>query len=198
MKAPLLLLIAYVAALLTGCGTLQAIKQPFTRSTNAVPVVVNLPGSTNLVERIVPAATNIIAQPDGTLAVNIRPAYVTNLVTIEAPRSVTNYVTNVTVAVNPALESALSTVSTVNRFNPTPSAPLVEFGLAGLAAALGFVARLKTRAANENASIARTAILAIEEAKSAETKAAAARLSQAVGNAPQLNAMVQKLTRAVG
>jgi hypothetical protein len=198
MKAPLLLLIAYVAALLTGCGTVAAIRQPFIRSTNAVPVVVTTPGATNLVERIVPAATNIIAQPDGTLAVNIRPAYVTNLVTIEAPRSITNYVTNVTVAVNPALESALSTVSTVNQFNPTPSAPIVQVALSLALGGLGFFARLKTRAANENASIARTAILAIEEAKSAETKAAAARLSQAVGNAPQLNAMVQKLTRAVG
>lgn len=196
MKTPLLFLIAYLAALLTGCGSLEAIRQPFTRQTNAVPVVVNLPGGTNIVERIVPAATNIVPQADGTLAVNIRPAYVTNLVTIEPARSVTNYVTNVTVSVNPALDAALSTASTVNRFaNPTPTAPVVELALAGIAAGLGFVARLKTKAANENAGLARTAILAIEEAKSAETKAAAARLSAAVGNAPQLNALVQKLTR---
>jgi len=196
MKTALLCLIAYLAALLTGCGTLDAIRQPFTRQTNAVPVVVNLPGSTNIVERIVPASTNIVPQADGTLAVNIRPAYVTNFVTIEAARSVTNYVTNISVSVNPALDAALSTASTLNRVaNPTPAAPVVELALAGIAAGLGFVARLKSKAANENAGLARTAILAIEEAKSAETKAAAARLSAAVGNAPQLNALVQKLTR---
>lgn len=196
MKTPLLCLIAYLAALLTGCGTLDAIRQPFTRQTNAVPVVVNLPGSTNVVERIVPASTNILPQADGSSLVTIRPAYVTNIVTIEGARSVTNYVTNISVSVNPALDAALSTASTLNRVaNPTPAAPVVELALAGIAAGLGFVARLKTKAANENAGLARTAILAIEEAKSAETKAAAARLSAAVGNAPQLNALVQKLTR---
>lgn len=157
--------------------------------------MVNLPGSTNIIERIVPASTNIVPQADGTMAVNIRPAYVTNLVAIEPARSVTNYVTNVTVSVNPALDAALGTVSTVNRFNPTPSAPIIEITLGGIIAGLGFVARLKTKTANENASLARTAILAIEESRSAETKAAAARLSAAVGNAPQLNALVQKLTR---
>ena len=196
MKTALLCLIAYLAALLTGCGTLDAIREPFTRTTNAVPVVVNLPGSTNVVERIVPASTNILPQADGSSLVTIRPAYVTNFVTIEAPRSVTNYVTNISVSVNPALDAALSTASTLNRVaNPTPAAPVVELALAGIAAGLGFVARLKSKAANENAGLARTAILAIEEVKSAETKAAAARLSAAVGNAPQLNALVQKLTR---
>ena len=176
---------------LVGCGTVAAVRAPFLTTTNTVPVIVTVPGVTNVLTERVPAATNTAGN-----VITITPAYVTNLVTITAARSVTNYVTNVSTVVNPALQSALDTVGTVNRFNPTPSAPLIDLALAGLLGALGWWARLKTRQANENAGLARTLVLGIEEAKSAETKTAVAKFSAAAGHAPQLNALVQKFTRA--
>mgnify|MGYP001559030631 CR=1 FL=1 len=187
--------------LFMGCGTVAALKQPFTRSTNAVPVVVTVPGSTNVVTREVPTVTNSVSQSDGTIAVTVTPGYTTNFVTITPPRSVTNYLTNVVVSVNPALESALNTVQTVNQFNPTPSAPFINVAMTALLGGLGWFARMKTRQAQaatdsseQHQSYARLMALAIEESKSAETKASVAKLSAAVGNAPELHAFVQGLT----
>lgn len=190
MKLPLVLLSAYVAALLTGCGTVAALRQPFVTRTNAVPTVITVPGKTNIVARVVEATTNVVGN-----VVTITPPFVTNVVTVIPASYVTNWSTNVSVIVNPGLESALATVETVNKFNPTPSAPFVEIALTGIGLLLGYVAKVKTRAANENASLARTLVLGIEEAKSAETKAAVEKLSAAVGNAPAVNALVQKVTR---
>lgn len=192
MKPSLLRLLCLFAAIhfVTGCGTVAAIKQPFTRTTNAVPVVVTLPAQTNVVAHVVEATTNTVGN-----VTTITPARVTNYVTVTAERYVTNYTTNVSVAVNPALESALATAQRINHFNPTPTAPLVDLALVGISGALAFWARLKTRQASETASIARTVILGIEEGASPETKAAIAKFSAAAGNAPQLNALVQKFTR---
>jgi hypothetical protein len=185
----LLLLFAAVACL-TGCGTVAALKQPFTRTATVAPVVLTIPAQTNTVAHVVEATTNTVGN-----VTTITPAHVTNYVTVTAERYVTNYTTNVSVAVNPALESALAVAQRVNQFNPTPTAPLVDLALVGISGALAFWARLKTRQANENAGIARTVILGIEEGASPETKAAIAKFSAAAGNAPQVNALVQKFTR---
>lgn len=182
---------------LTGCGTVRALQQPFLRTTNAVPVILTVPAQTNTTARLVEPTTNTVGN-----VVTITPAYVTNYVTLTPAAYVTNWATNISVAVNPALASALATLETANKFNPTPSAPLVDLALAGLGAGLAFYARMKGKQATaalaegrENLSIARTVMLGVEEAKSDDTKAAIAKLSHAVGNAPQLNALVQKFTR---
>lgn len=203
-----LALLSLALAFATGCGTIEAVKRPFVTTTNAVPVVVTLPGQTNIVERIVPAETNTVRQADGTTLVSIRPAFVTNLVTIEAPRSVTNYVSTISTVVNPGLQSALDTAQSLNSLNPTPTAPFINLALLGLSGVLGWWARLKNRQlqaaeaeadanaqeADKHFGFARTMALAIEESRSADTKATVAKLSAAVGNSPELHAFVQGLT----
>lgn len=181
----------------TGCGTVRALQQPFLRTTNAAPVVITLPAQTHTEARIVEPTTNTVGN-----VVTITPAYVTNYVTLTPASYVTNWATNVTVAVNPALASALATLETANKFNPTPSAPLVDLALVGLSAGLAWFARMKSRQATaaqaegvETLGIARTVMLGVEESKSDATKEAIRKLSTAVGNAPQLNALVQKFTR---
>lgn len=182
---------------LTGCGTVAALRNPFVTTTNAVPVVVTIPGATNVTERVVPAATNFTATADGKIVVNLTPAYVTNLVEITAPRSVTNWLTNIVVSVNPALADGLETARSINAaVNPTPAAPFVNLALLGITGALGFFARLKSKQTGEAHGLLRTVIAGVEEAKSPETKAAVGKFSAAMGNAPQLDALVQKITRS--
>lgn len=191
-----LALLALLSSLLflgTGCGTVAALQQPFLHVTNAVPSVVTLPGQTNFVAAVVAATTNVVGN-----VVTITPPFVTNLVTVIPASYVTNWATNVSVVVNPGLQSALATVETVNRFNPTPTAPLVELALAGAVAVLGFVARLKSQQAATNAGLAQTLVQGIEEAKSAETKASVKKISEKLGNAPAVNALVQKVTSRFG
>lgn len=191
-----LLLFSCLPAFLIGCGTLSAIRNPFVTTTNAVPVVVTVPGATNVFERVVLATTNFAATADGKIVVNIAPAYVTNLVEITAPRSVTNWFTNVVVSVNPDLAAGLETARSLNAaVNPTPAAPFVNLALLGITGALGFFARLKSKQTGEAHGLLRTVIAGVEEAKSPETKAAVEKFSAAIGNAPQLDALVQKLTR---
>jgi hypothetical protein len=187
----LLALLASVLFLGTGCGTVTAFKQPFVAHTNTVPVVITIPGQTNTVARIVEATTNVVGN-----VVTITPPFVTNIVTITPPAFVTNWSTNVTFEVNPGVQSALATLETVNKFNPTPSAPIIDAFLYLALGALGCIAKVKTRKAEENASLARTLVIGIEESQSADTKAAVARAATAAGNAPQVNALVQRITRA--
>lgn len=179
--------------LLTGCGTVAAFKQPFVARTNAVPTVITVPGQTNTVAQVVAATTNVVGN-----VVTITPPFVTNLVTITPAAFVTNWSTNVVFEVNPGVQGALSTLETVNKFNPTPTGPFVDLALAGAAGVLGFIARLKTKQAAANANLAQTLVLGIEEAKSAETKASVKKVSEKLGNAPAVNALVQKVTGRFG
>ncbi len=190
MKTPLLLLIAYAATVFTGCGTVAAFKQPFVARTNTIPTVVSVPAQTNTVAHVVPAATNVVGN-----VVTITPPFVTNVVTISPAAFVTNWSTNVVFEVNPGVQTALSTLETVNKFNPTPTGPIVDLALAGAAGLLAFIARMKTKQAAANAGLAQTLVMGIEESQSAETKAAVRKVSEKLGNAPAVNALVQKVTR---
>lgn len=186
----ILSLLVSILFLGSGCGTVAAFKQPFVSRTNAVPSVITIPGQTNSVARIIEGKTNKVGR-----TITITPPYVTNVVTITPPAFVTNWSTNVTFEVNPGVQTALATLETVNRFNPTPSAPIIDLVLAGVAAGFAWFSRLKTRQAAANAGIAQTLVLGIEEANSPETKAAVAKLSSKLGNAPAVNELVQKVTR---
>lgn len=199
MKFLFAIVAAAAVSLLTGCGTVAAFKQPFVARTNTVSTVVTVPPQTNTVAHVVPAATNVNGN-----VVTITPAFVTNVVTITPAAYLTNWSTNVVFEVNPGVQSALSTLETVNKFNPTPSAPLIDLALAGVAAGLAWVARLKSKAAakaqaegKESLGLAQTLVIGIEEASSPETKAAVKKISDKAGNAPQLNALVQRVTRGL-
>ncbi|MEQ2008312.1 MAG: hypothetical protein ABMA26_16115, partial [Limisphaerales bacterium] len=177
---------------LTGCGTISALKQPFVTTTNAVPTVITIAAQTNSVAKVVEATTNTLGN-----VVTITPPFVTNLVTITPASYVTNWATNVSVVVNPGLSSALATVETVNKFNPTPSAPIIDLVLYVALGGFGWWARLKTKAAAKaqeegkaSLGIAQTLVMGIEESKSAETKAAVSKISEKLGNAPAVNALV--------
>jgi hypothetical protein len=186
----ILCLLSSLLFLATGCGTVEAFRQPFIARTNTVPTVITVAAQTNTVAGIVDAKTNRVGK-----VVTITPPYVTNYVTITPPAFVTNWATNVTFEVHPGVQSALATLETVNKFNPTPAAPIVDLALGGVAAGLAWFARLKTRQAEKSTGIAQTLVAAIEEAKSPETKAAVAKLSAKLGNAPAVNELVQKVTR---
>ena len=193
----LLSLLASVLILGTGCGTVAAFKQPFVAHTNTVPVVITIPGQTNTVARIVEGKTNRVGK-----TITITPPFVTNIVTITPPAFVTNWSTNITFEVNPGVQSALGTLETVNKFNPTPSAPIIELVLGGISMGFAWIARLKTKAAQKateegkkSLGVAQTMVLAIEDLRSAEAKAAISKMSEKLGTAPAVNELVQKVTR---
>lgn len=197
MKALALLASACLVFAATGCGTVAAFKQPFLARTNAVPTVITVPARTNIVAEVVPATTNVVGN-----VVTITPPFVTNIVTITPAAFVTNWSTNVSFEVNPGVTSALNTLETVNKFNPTPSAPIVDLVTYGLGIGLAWFARLKTKAlakaqeeGKEALGVAQTMVLGIEDLKSPEAKAAIAKMSEKLGNAPAVNALVQKVTR---
>lgn len=185
----ILSLLVSILFLASGCGTVAAFKQPFVVRTNTVPTVITIPAQTNTVARIVEGRTNRVGK-----VVTITPAFVTNIVTITPPAYVTNWSTNILYEVTPGVQSALATLETVNKFNPTPSAPIIDLVLAGIAAGFAWFSRLKTKQAATNAGIAQTLVMGIEEAQSTETKEAVAKLSAKLGNAPAVNELVQKVT----
>ena len=187
MKALVLLAFTLV---LTGCGTIQAVKQPFVTTTNAVPVsVVETPAVTNVIELV---TTNTVGE-----------VVTTREVTITPPTYHTNYVTNIVTMVNPVLESALQTIQGVNStVNPTPTAPFINMALLAVSGVLGFIARLKTvkaqKAAAEHAKtneLLDTVIAGVEAAKSSETKAKIAELSALWKTRDALHERVQQNTR---
>lgn len=107
----------------------------------------------------------------------------------------TDTATNVVVTVDPAVSKALETARAVNASLPTPAAPFIELGLGGLAVVLGWLARLKTVKANQQAAMLRATIAGVEAANHPATKEAVQKASQAAGLAAELDARVQEVTR---
>lgn len=179
----------------TGCATLDALRKPFVTEERVSAVTLSVPGSTNVVTQDIPAQTNAVTDAVGNVTVLVTPAYRTNFITLTGPSEVTRFVTNTVTTVNPALVSSLTSAQSLNAsLNPTPSAPIINVLLTALLGGLGFFARLKTKQATESQGLLRTVIAGVEEARSPETKQAIAKFSEAVGNAPQLDALVRKLT----
>lgn len=186
-----ILLVSLVLAsicLFTGCNTVREIRQrPFIPQTNAVATVVSIP-----------AATNVVQSPSGPIEVVI-PA-----------KTVTNWSTNITVEVNPAILGGIDGARTINRMaNPTPFAPLVDLGLYGLTGILGIVATWKTRkaqkefdranaaeaAADHHNELLETVIAGVETANDPKTKEAIAQMSQLWKTRNALDAKVQEVTK---
>ncbi len=107
----------------------------------------------------------------------------------------TETASSIAIAVDPAVKKALETARAVNASLPTPAAPFIELGLGGLAAVLGWIARLKTVKANQQTSLLNATIAGVELAGHADTKAAIEKMSKAAGVAGELHAQVQQVTR---
>lgn len=183
MKAILILSLLLV----TGCASgPNAMWKPFQRSTNVVEAVVEIPATTNVVEKPALLDTN------GTI---LAPATIIEVVTPQ--RFLTNFVTNVSVEVNPTWQKGISGAQTVNSMaNPTPTAPLVNLGLGALATALGWWARLQTRKANKNMDLLETVITGVEEANKPDVKETISKIAKQWGNSKDLEAQVQRVTKS--
>ena len=128
------LLLTFLAATLCGCATIKKLTSaeythpivPVTETTETVSTVTN-----------VVTLTNVVAgQPTITTAYNIVPY--------------TNYVTVTNgYATNPNFTTAVEVARRANSaFNPTPSAPIVDWGLTLISLITGAVAAWKTRKHN--------------------------------------------------
>jgi hypothetical protein len=183
------LIIALSALLLCGCGTLKekfgGKTAPFITQTNDVPTVISLPATTNLVE--IPAqvtASGEILQAAGVVEV-VTPA-----------KLITNWSKQITVDVNPVWDKGIDGARSLNtKFNPTPSAPFVEWGLAALSAGLGWWARVATKKKNQKQDLLETVITGVEEANNAEVKATIAKISSQWKNRDALSAEVKSVTQ---
>ena len=168
-------------AVLAGCSTL--LKPTVTEH----PVLIA--GHTNIV-----VVTNTVAGPTVTLP----PIVVTNTV-VTPPRveivTVTNWV------VNPTITAGIATASAGNAaLNPTPTEPLVNWGLTGLSAALGLLAAWKNKQAGTASALVNTVATAVETYPGPgldAVKKHIAGVSLALGTADDLHAAVQKATVGV-
>jgi hypothetical protein len=186
MKLISLLLISLC---LVGCGTIRekfgAKAQPFITQTNDVPEIVFIPATTNLVH--IPAQVN----PAGEI---VQEAGVVEVV--NPSRTITNWSKQITVDVNPLWDKGITGARSLNtKFNPTPSAPFVEWGLAALSAGLGWWARVATKKANKKQDLLETVITGVEEANLPAVKESIAKVSRQWQNRDALEAEVQKLTK---
>lgn len=191
------LIIALCALTLVGCGTLKekfgAKAQPFITTTNEVADVVLIPATTNLVQ--VPAQVN----PAGEI---VQPAGVVEVVT--PAKLLTNWVKRIDVQVSPVYQQGITGAQSLNsKFNPTPSAPFVEWGLTALAGGMAWWARVLTRKKNEalaNANkkqdLLETVIIGVEEANLPAVKESIAKVSRQWQNKDALEAEVQKITKS--
>lgn len=127
------------------------------------------------------------------------PIRVTNLVVVPA----TNMVVTVTNAwePNPGLVAGIQTAQTLNgALNPTPSAPLVNWGLTALSGVATLVAGWQTRKKMSADALIETTIKAIETYPGHEidqVKAHIARVSALTGVAEQLDERVQAVAPLV-
>ncbi|HEY1172899.1 MAG TPA: hypothetical protein VGH19_16140 [Verrucomicrobiae bacterium] len=178
-----LVLVAFVAVMVSGCAGGLPWK-PMAYTTNSVPQVVMVPGSTNVVDvpELVDAAGNV-TRAAGRVEV-VSPA-----------KLVTNWVEQVTVDVNPVWDKGIAGARSLNtKLNPTPTAPFVEWGLAALSAGLGWWARVATKRANGNRDMLNTVIAGVEEANNPQVKEAIATISRLRKNRAALQTVVEEQT----
>lgn len=199
-----ILIVALSALMLCGCGTIRekfgAKAQPFITTTNEVADVVVIPATTNLVQ--VPAQVNAsgeIVQAAGVVEV-VTPA-----------KLLTNWVKRIDVQVSPVYQQGITGAQSLNsKFNPTPSAPFVEWGLTALASGMAWWATVLTRKKNEALAKAQehqeevskkqdllhTIIIGVEEANLPAVKESIAKVSRQWQNRDALEAEVQRVTKS--
>lgn len=185
-----ILIVILCSLTLVGCGTLRekfgSKAQPFITKTNDVPTVITIPATTNLVA--VPEQVNAAGEV-------VQAAGVVEVVTPE--KLITNWSKRITVDVNPVYDKGIDGARSLNtKFNPTPSAPFVEWGLAALSAGLGWWARVATKRANKKQDLLETVITGVEEANLPAVKESIAKISKQWQNKDALEAEVQKVTKS--
>lgn len=158
-------MLSAIWAISIGCGGGLFVKKPF-----VTPTLVEIPGSTNTVED--PKTGNV-------------------QVTVTPPQTVTNWVTNLVMVVNPNVDNAIETARQVNQVaNPTPFAPAVTGGLTVLSVILAWVAKLK----NDKARLLPILIQGIEVANEPKVKEAIRNIAVGAGLEKQLNPVVKEVT----
>lgn len=171
MKKIISLIICASALSFTGCGTVGGL---FTQQQTVTPVV-----TPQLV-------TNTVAQ----IVTDQAGATFTNFANLVSTNFETNYVTNVTYAVAPKVQSYIGAAQSVNQAIPTPWQSFLALGFAGLSGVLGLVAKFKS----DKASILPSVIAGVEAAGNADVKKSIQSMALANGVEGQLSALVQKLT----
>lgn len=185
MKKLLLLLAVTVSLSIfsTGCATGSKLS-PYQRATNVVETVVEIPATTNIVER--PAVTNSAGEI-------VEPAVSVEVIT--PARLLTNFSTNIVVNPNPKWIGSIETIKTINSsVNPTPSAPIINGVLGLLAAGLAWWGRVATVRANKKQTMLETVITGVEKANSQEVKDAISVAATQYGIYKELRAEVKKQT----
>lgn len=102
----------------------------------------------------------------------------------------TNFVTNVTYAVNEKADGYIETAKTINGVVPTPWTAFINYGLIALSAILGLVAKVKS----DKANILPAIIAGVEAAGHPETKQSIANQARISGVEDKLRPLVAKLT----
>lgn len=172
MKKTILALLSLAAVFTVGCttGGSPFVKRPVIETatvTNTVPVITAV---TNTVPGLPPQVVTV-----------------TNLV--DEIRTVT--LTNTVVEISPDWLDGIGTARAVNAIaNPTPTAPLVELSLAGLAAALGWIARLKNEKAKGAQELVETLIAGVEKANNPDVKRAIQNEAILRGNSAEIHKAV--------
>jgi len=205
----LIIAVLLAAGLLQGCSSMPSFARPVVPVTTTNTVVLTV---TNVVPEILwrtntVAVTNLVAG-ERVVVTNVlerTPVVVTNL----EVRVWTNatVLTN-SFAVNPDFAGAVETVRRANSaLNPTPTAPLVDWGLSLVTLAAGAVAAWKTRKLRNTQSVLETAIdvrdtliKAVETAPASiavPLKKHVASLADIRDLGAEVNAAVQKVTDAM-
>ncbi len=180
-----------LAAALTGCGLLT--RPVVTQQPVVTPASTNSVLSTNFPPpRVDLAITNGLI----TYITNTPPPQVIRQVIVLPAQ--TNYMTVTNYIPNPAIEQFVPVAKEINSsLNPTPTAPLINLGLAGLTGLAGILAAWQNRKAQKANSVNETIIGAIEKlapevANVVKPAVQAAGIKD--GNADDIHVAVQKNT----
>ena len=157
----------FLPLLLCGCGGV------FKKTVSAVPMV----------SRVV--VTNTVRQ----VVTDQEGNSTTNVTLVLRENVATNWVTNVTYAVNPAVEHFIGTAQTVAESAPVPYGHAVNVALGLLASGLAWVAKKKS----DKAKILPAVIAGVESAGSPETKKRIQEFAMSIGVEKELNDLVKHL-----
>lgn len=188
----LLLPICLAAALVTGCAA-----PLFTERAVPVPTVSEVP-----VEHV----TKTTRTDEASGAVSV--VYVTNTVSQLVTNWSTNTVFEVSETIARPIAAAASLNAAVQTVAPNPASGTLNLVLGGIAGLLGWMARVKTKAAQRAAEDAEdhrqgavrsnelleTMIVGVEEANVPAVKETIAKISKQWGNAAELHNAVKQLT----
>jgi hypothetical protein len=145
-----------------------------------------------------PIVTTNVVKGETVYVTNTPPSVVTPVTFTNPPVTVNITMTNGW-QVNPAITSGIETAKTANAaLNPTPSEPLVNWGLTGLSALLGVAAAWKNKRANALQTTLETVIKGVETAPTGVgldgVKDSIAKVAALTGVSSELDGHVQRVS----